>query len=44
VPTLNRKVRILIDWTGALLFRREAVALGQVDDPQAESVRATAGS
>ncbi|HEY3895749.1 MAG TPA: NAD(P)/FAD-dependent oxidoreductase [Pseudonocardiaceae bacterium] len=44
VPTLNRKVRILIDWTGALLFRHEAVALGQVDDPQAESVRATTGS
>ncbi|MGH3671385.1 MAG: NAD(P)/FAD-dependent oxidoreductase [Pseudonocardiaceae bacterium] len=44
VPTLHRKVRILIDWTGALLFRREVVALGQVNDPKAEFVRATAGS
>lgn len=41
MPTFNRKVRILADWTGELLFRREVVALGQVNDPKAEFVRAT---
>jgi len=42
MPTFNRKVRILTDWTAALLFRREVVPLGQVNDPKAEFVRATA--
>jgi len=41
MPTFNRKVRILTDWTAALLFRREVVALGQINDPKAEFVRAT---
>ncbi|MGH4021994.1 MAG: NAD(P)/FAD-dependent oxidoreductase [Pseudonocardiaceae bacterium] len=41
MPTFNRKVRILADWTGALLFRREVVALGQVNDPKADFARAT---
>ncbi|MPZ64431.1 MAG: NAD(P)/FAD-dependent oxidoreductase [Pseudonocardiaceae bacterium] len=41
MPTFNRKVRILADWTGALLFRREVVALGQINDPKAEFARAT---
>lgn len=36
VPTVNRKVRVLVDWTLALLFRREVVALGQVQDPTSE--------
>jgi NADH dehydrogenase len=40
MPTFNRKVRILADWTGALLFRREVVALGQVNDPRADFARA----
>ena len=39
MPTFNRKVRILADWTGALLFRREVVALGQVNDPKADFAR-----
>ncbi|HEY2764399.1 MAG TPA: NAD(P)/FAD-dependent oxidoreductase [Pseudonocardiaceae bacterium] len=42
MPTFNRKVRILADWTAALFFPREVVALGQVNDPKAEFVRATA--
>jgi NADH dehydrogenase len=42
MPTFNRKVRIVTDWTAALLFRREVVPLGQVNDPKAEFVRATA--
>ncbi len=44
MPTFNRKVRIVADWTAALLFQREVVALGQINDPKAEFVRATTGS
>ena len=36
VPTLNRKIRIVLDWTLALLFRRELVALGRLQHPRAE--------
>lgn len=35
MPTLNRKVRIVIDWTLALFFPRELVALGRLHDPRA---------
>ena len=41
VPTLNRKVRVVADWTLALLFRREAVSLGRLQDPRSEFRRAT---
>ncbi|MGH3753103.1 MAG: NAD(P)/FAD-dependent oxidoreductase [Pseudonocardiaceae bacterium] len=44
MPTFNRKVRIVTDWTSALLFHREVVALGQINDPKAEFVRATTAS
>jgi len=40
MPTFNRKVRVLIDWTEALMLRREVVALGQINDPKAEFDRA----
>jgi NADH dehydrogenase len=43
MPTLNRKVRIVADWTAALLFRREVVALGQLEAPRTEFEQA-AGS
>jgi len=36
MPTLNRKVRIVSDWTAALLFRREVVSLGQLQSPRYE--------
>lgn len=36
MPTFNRKVRVVADWTGALLFRREVVALGQLQQPRSE--------
>ena len=36
MPTFNRKVRVLADWTGALFFRREVVALGQIQEPRTE--------
>ncbi|RAY10911.1 NAD(P)/FAD-dependent oxidoreductase [Actinomadura craniellae] len=36
VPTFNRKVRVLADWTLALVFRRETVSLGSIEQPRAE--------
>jgi NADH dehydrogenase len=36
MPTFNRKVRIIADWTAALLFRREVVSLGQLQRPHTE--------
>jgi NADH:ubiquinone reductase (H+-translocating) len=36
MPTLNRKVRIIADWTAALVFRREVVSLGQLQQPHSE--------
>jgi NADH dehydrogenase len=42
VPTLNRKVRVLTDWTIALFFRREVVSLGQLQMPHEEFQQAAA--
>lgn len=42
MPTTNRKVRIGVDWLMALIFRREVVALGQINDPKADFDRAAA--
>ncbi|MBG0826274.1 NAD(P)/FAD-dependent oxidoreductase [Planomonospora sp. ID67723] len=36
VPTLNRKVRVMADWTLALFFKRETVSLGEIEEPRAE--------
>jgi len=36
MPTFNRKVRIVTDWTAALFFRREVVSLGQLQEPKSE--------
>jgi NADH:ubiquinone reductase (H+-translocating) len=36
MPTFNRKIRVLADWTEALFFRREVVALGQLQTPRTE--------
>ena len=30
VPTFNRKARVVADWTLALFFRRDIVALGSL--------------
>jgi NADH dehydrogenase len=38
VPTFNRKARVVADWTMALLFRREVISLGQLQDPRREFV------
>ncbi len=36
MPTLNRKIRVLTDWTAALFFRRDVVSLGQLQMPRTE--------
>ncbi|WP_344327425.1 NAD(P)/FAD-dependent oxidoreductase [Streptomyces macrosporus] len=36
VPTVNRKTRILAEWTLAGLFKREIVSLGSLEHPRAE--------
>jgi NADH dehydrogenase len=33
IPSLNRKARVVIDWTLALVFKREVVSLGQLQEP-----------
>jgi NADH dehydrogenase len=33
VPSFNRKARVVIDWTQALLFKREVVSLGGLQKP-----------
>ncbi len=43
VPTFNRKVRVLADWTAALFFPREVVSLGQLQTPRYDFERASAG-
>ncbi|MGH3391227.1 MAG: NAD(P)/FAD-dependent oxidoreductase [Actinomadura sp.] len=36
MPTLNRKVRVVADWTLALFFHREVVSLGELQSPREE--------
>jgi NADH dehydrogenase len=36
VPTLNRKIRVILDWTLALFFRRDIVSLGSLQRPREE--------
>jgi NADH:ubiquinone reductase (H+-translocating) len=42
IPSLNRKIRVVIDWTLALFLKREVVALGQLHDPRVEFEDVTA--
>ncbi len=42
MPTWNRRIRIVFDWTGALVFGREVVSLGQINDPRADFERVVA--
>jgi len=39
MPTWNRRIRIVFDWTGALIMGREVVSLGQINDPKADFTR-----
>ena len=41
VPTLNRKIRVVADWTLALFFRRDVVSLGSLQRPREEFSEAT---
>jgi NADH dehydrogenase len=41
VPTFNRKVRVILDWTLALFFPREIVSLGSLQRPREEFELAT---
>jgi NADH:ubiquinone reductase (H+-translocating) len=41
VPTFNRKMRVVADWTLALFFRREIVSLGTLQRPREEFELAT---
>ena len=36
VPTLNRKARVIADWTLSLFFAREIVSLGSLQNPRRE--------
>ena len=40
MPTFNKKIRVVSDWTLALFFRREVVALGALRHPREEFERA----
>jgi NADH dehydrogenase len=40
VPTINRRIRILADWTLALFFRRDVVQLGSLQHPREAFERA----
>lgn len=36
IPSFNRKIRVLADWTLAFVFKRETVSLGQLHAPRQE--------
>ncbi len=42
VPTLNRKIRVIVDWTMALFFKREIVSLWSMHEPFSEFQAAAA--
>ena len=41
MPTVNRKVRIMMDWFAAVVFRRDLASFGSVAQPGAAFARAT---
>ncbi|MFD6971383.1 NAD(P)/FAD-dependent oxidoreductase [Streptomyces sp. NPDC059979] len=43
VPSFNRKMRVLSEWTLSGLFKREIVSLGSLEHPRAEFERAVGG-
>jgi NADH dehydrogenase len=42
MPTTNRKIRVVADWTLALFFHREIVSLGAFANPRAAFEEAAA--
>jgi NADH dehydrogenase len=43
IPTFNRKVRVILDWTVALFFRRDVVQLGSLQHPREPFEEAAGG-
>jgi NADH:ubiquinone reductase (H+-translocating) len=43
IPTFNRKMRVVADWTLALFFHREIVSLGSLEEPRAAFEAAASG-
>ena len=41
IPSFNRKVRVVADWTLAFVLKRETVALGQLHSPREEFTEVT---
>ena len=41
IPSFNRKVRVIIDWTLALFLKREVVSLGELHDPRVSFTEVT---
>lgn len=41
IPSFNRKVRVVVDWSLALFLRREVVSLGQLHRPREEFTEVT---
>jgi NADH dehydrogenase len=41
MPTVGRKVRIMLDWTVALFFRRDIAQLGSLERPHEPFERAS---
>lgn len=41
MPTFNKKVRVVLDWTLALFFQRDVVSLGSLQNPREDFRRAT---
>ena len=41
IPSLNRKIRVLVDWTLALFLKREVVSLGELHTPRKDFTEVT---
>jgi NADH:ubiquinone reductase (H+-translocating) len=44
IPTFNRKIRIILDWTVGLFFKRDVVQLGSLQNPRQAFEEAAARS
>ena len=44
IPTTNRKIRVMLDWTVALFFRRDVTQLGSLQRPREPFARAARGA
>jgi NADH dehydrogenase len=44
IPTVNRKARVILDWTTAAFFRRDLISMGRLHDPRSSFVEAAESS